>query len=393
MTRVLFVDDDQNILDGLRRMLHHNRDVWDATFALGPLEAIECLDAEPVDVVVSDMRMPEMSGADLLEHVQKTRPGAARIILSGHSQRELAIRSAGIAHQFLAKPCDAETLRAAISRSLELRQLLANDGLRERVASLGALPNIPETYTRISKELSAEEPSLKLIAEVIEHDAAVTAKILQLVNSAFFGIAREIDSVEQAVTMLGIDVIESLTLSSSAFQAFAPRSKRFSEDTLWRRSQEVARMATLIADLEGLGKTVRAKVIQSAMLHDIGQLILATLLAEQYDTVLERAEDDPNELCAYEEACLGCNHGQIGAYLLGLWGLPDDIVKAAAYHHGPHLSKAQGLSPLALIYVANSILQAANRSTAELDISMEYLDSIGCSSKLESWRQATTATN
>ena len=159
MMRVLFVDDEPNILQGLQRLLRPMRREWEMSFALGPREAIALFDQAPFDVVVSDMRMPEMSGAELLGRIRDINPAVARIVLSGHSQLESAVCSAGIAHQFLAKPCDAESLRETILRVLALRNLLKDPALTRVVAGIGSLPSLPASYAAINAELGGEDPS------------------------------------------------------------------------------------------------------------------------------------------------------------------------------------------------------------------------------------------
>jgi len=389
MMRVLFVDDEPNILQGLQRLLRPMRREWEMSFALGPREAIALFDQAPFDVVVSDMRMPEMSGAELLGRIRDINPAVARIVLSGHSQLESAVCSAGIAHQFLAKPCDAESLRETILRVLALRNLLKDPALTRVVAGIGSLPSLPASYAAINAELGGEDPSLQRVAEIISKDIAMSAKVLQLVNSAFFGLARRVETIEQAVTLLGTEIIKSLVLSNAAFSQFRTVSKRFSPERLWNHSIAVGSIAAAIARKELADKTVVGEALQAGILHDVGQLILAAHLAGPFDAALEVVSERHIPLHEAELEMVGSTHAQVGAYLLGLWGLPDSTVEAVAFHHTPAACSLSKFAPLTAVHAANALVHSAvdGPDSFEGQIDMGYLAAASCSSRLSDWQE------
>jgi putative nucleotidyltransferase with HDIG domain len=389
MMRVLFVDDEPNILQGLQRLLRPMRREWEMSFALGPREAMALFDQAPFDVVVSDMRMPEMTGAELLGHIRDINPAVARIVLSGHSQLESAVRSAGIAHQFLAKPCDAEALRETILRVLALRNLLHDPELTRLVAGIGSLPSLPASYAAINDELGDEDPSLQRVAEIISKDIAMSAKVLQLVNSAFFGLARRVETIEQAVTLLGTEIIKSLVLSNAAFSQFRPVSKSFSPERLWNHSIVVGSIAAAIARAEHADKTVVGEALQAGMLHDIGQLILAAHLTEPFDAALDAASEQSVPLTETELEMVGSTHAQVGAYLLGLWGLPDTTVEAVAFHHTPASCRLSKFAPLAAVHAANALAHSAFDGPDSLEgrLDMQFLTAANCSARLADWQE------
>jgi len=389
MMRVLFVDDDPNILQGLQRLLRPMRREWEMSFALGPHEAVVLFDQAPFDVVVSDMRMPDMSGAELLSRIRDSHPSVARIILSGHSQMESAVHSAGIAHQFLAKPCDADALRETILRVLALRNLLRDPTLTRLVAGIGSLPSLPASYAAINNELASEDPSLQRVAEIMSKDIAMSAKVLQLVNSAFFGLGRRVDTIEQAVTLLGTEVIKSLVLSNAAFSQFRPVSTRFSLEGLWNHSLLVGSIAAKIAKAEGADKSVVGAALQAGILHDLGQLILATHLPKQFDVALEAGTARNVPLFTTERETIGATHAQLGAYLLGLWGLPDSTVEAVAFHHEPAACALRAFAPLTAVHAADALLHAAvdGPDSAEAHLDTEFLAAADCSTRLPAWQE------
>ena len=190
MIRILFVDDEKNILDGLRRAMHCMRSEWDMSFAASGAEALESLSRAPADVIVTDMRMPGMNGRDLLFEVKRLYPEAVRFILSGYANKTSIMEVVGSAHQYLSKPCEAITLKAAITRSFALRGLLQDERLVQKIGRIDTLPTLPGTYQRIVACLRGPDPELAEIAGIISSDVVMTAMILKLANSAFFGAGK-----------------------------------------------------------------------------------------------------------------------------------------------------------------------------------------------------------
>lgn len=381
--KVLFVDDEPKVLQALERMLRPMRHEWRMTFVDDPCKAVELLAADTFDVIVADMRMPRMTGAELLERARELQPGMARIVLSGQAERQSALRSIAVAHQFLAKPCEAATLRATLARACQLRALLAQAGLADVVGKLGRLPSLPELYRAISAELAKPDASLKSIAAIIARDVAMTAKLLQLVNSAFFGLGQRVTSVEQAVSYLGIDVIRALVLSNAAFTAFEHDDGGYFA-ALSRHAELTGALAYEIAR-ERDDNAAHGEALLAGMLHHIGTLVLAARLGKRYRDLWADGNGGQLALVERERAELGCDHGRIGAYLLGLWGLSDPIVEAIAHHDLPRESAFREFAPLTAVHAASALIfeqLGANAMALDLD----YLDAAGCTSRLDYWR-------
>lgn len=204
---VLFVDDEPHVLQGLQRMMRSMRQEWEIITAGGGLEALDLLSRKPVDVVVTDMRMPGMDGTQLLNEIKNSYPQIVRIILSGQSDREMILKSVRPAHQYLAKPCNDEILKSTIERSCWLRDLLADNSLKQLISRIDSLPSLPTLYLEILRELESPYSSMQKIGEIISRDIGMTAKILQMVNSAFFGFRRHIASPAEAAELLGLETI------------------------------------------------------------------------------------------------------------------------------------------------------------------------------------------
>src|SRR3974390_1027336 len=204
---LLFVDDEAMVLNGLRRSLHGMRQSWEMKFVDNGPAALEILAKEPFDAVISDMRMPVMDGAELLDQVKERYPDVVRLILSGQSSREAVYRSISPAHQFLSKPCDPQELVGRLSQAFAMRDLLANQALKTVISRLRAIPSLPTLYDELTAALRSGNPSLAQIAKIISRDVGMAAKILQLANSAFVGASGRVRSLVQALSLIGTETV------------------------------------------------------------------------------------------------------------------------------------------------------------------------------------------
>ncbi|MBE9486498.1 MAG: HDOD domain-containing protein, partial [Chloroflexi bacterium] len=319
--RILFVDDQPNVLDGLRRMFRKFRDKWDMEFAAGGAEALAAMEKRPVDVIVADMKMPEMNGAQLLRRVSELYPGTVRFILSGHSDRELILQSVGYAHQYLAKPCAAETLEQTIRNSIGLRELLLSKELQAKIAGIGTLPSCPETYNKLVVALQSETSSVEEVAEIVSQDVGMTAKLLQMINSAFFCLPTHVGSIYQAVSLLGLDTVQGLALTAGVFRQFNdPGLSGISVESVYNHSIAVGTAAKKIAGALGLNERETEDALMAGMLHDVGKLIMLAHFRSELSRAIQLAEKKSVPLHKAERQTLGVTHGEIGAHLLSLWG-------------------------------------------------------------------------
>lgn len=332
--RVLFVDDEPNVLAAIRRMLRVKNDEWDMSFIESGAEALEAFKKGTYDVVVSDIRMPGMDGAELLGRIKDTSPGTIRIALSGQVDLNDVIRSIRAVHQYISKPCDVDKLVTKIEAAVQSRKILVDQTLVDLVAEIDSLPVIPRVFRDIEDELDKEEPSIDRVAALIAQDVGIVAKILKLVNSPFFGLPSNIDSVQKAVTMLGLDTIKALILSTHLFTLYDEKKlPNFSLTLLWEHCFRVSNIARLIARCEGLDEQTQTQCRMAGLLHDVGKLILASSFPEQYSQVLEVIAQENCTICEAEKNVFGTTHAEIGAYLMGLWGVAGGVVHGIGYHH------------------------------------------------------------
>jgi HD-like signal output (HDOD) protein len=333
MRRLLFVDDEQHVLEGLRDATRVRRREWSCTFAASGERALEALGEEHYDVVVSDMRMPVMDGAQLLRAVREIQPDTVRIILSGYAESQLVAQAAPVAHRFLAKPCDLDELASVVDRSLALIDLARNHELRRAAAGTRRLPAVPRIYAELSALLNDPEAGVLQAAALVEQDPAIAGKVLQLANSAFFGIARHVAHVEQAVTMLGLTTLRALVLSTQAVECFEPlpRIAGFSLEALQRKGASIARIlpSLLPAGLDLIHATT------AALVQNIGLLVVASEDPAYLAEIIATAEREGRPLVDVEYERRGISHAEIGAHLLALWDLPHLVIEAVAYQHRP----------------------------------------------------------
>lgn len=394
-SRILFVDDEPSVLDGLRRMLRPYRNEWEMAFAHNGREALRLMEASPFDVVVTDMRMPEMDGAALLGHVMKLHPETIRFILSGHSDQELIYRSLGATHQYLAKPCDADELILAISRAFALRGILRNDALQQLVSRIKVIPSLPDLYLQVVAELKSPDASIQRIGELISRDIGMSAKISQLVNSAFFGLRHRVASPAQAVGLLGMEVIKSLILVTHVFsQLDRSGLAEASVEALWRHSLFVGRGAQAIVKMENAGNKAGEDAFMAGLFHDIGKLLLAVNLPQAHRQVLDRVRDRAVPCLEAEIQVFGATHAEVGAYLLGLWGFGDPVIEACAFHHQPGRCVGRAFSSLTAVHVANAFDNQQNPSgpwMAESAVDEAYVERWGLGGRLPDWQAACRA--
>ena len=389
--RILFVDDDVNVLDGLRNVLRKQRRVWEMVFAVGGPAALEEMKRGRFDVVVSDMRMPGMDGAALLQIVKDTYPGTARLVLSGHAERDAVMRALPVAHQYLSKPCDVDQLTTVINRTCALQAILHGEAIRAMVSHLDALPLAPRTYWEITQAAGKEDACLAEIGAIVEQDPALVAKVLQLVNSAYFGLAQPITSATLAVQYLGLELIKGVALAEQMFTLKVPHDSGLSLEDQRQHSLLTARLAKHIANDARRGEDV----FTAAMVHDVGKVILACGLPALYSQVLDLATDRSQQCHVLEHSVFGASHAEVGAYLLGVWGLPLPIVEAVAFHHEPERASTADRRVVASVHAADVVVEGITAGDDDRAIraclDAAFLASAEITPDLSAWRAFVAA--
>jgi HD-like signal output (HDOD) protein len=359
--RVLFVDDEERVLAGIDRTVFMADRDWDVAFAVSGADALEQLAAQPADVVVSDMRMPLMDGAELLRRVRDSWPSAIRIILSGYTEQEVALRSLDVAHQFLAKPCDGDVLIQSIDRAVDLQNLLRDKDIQEVVGRIGSLPAAPRMYAQLNRLLCDGTADIREVATIIQGDPALAAKVLQLANCAFFRVGHDVTAISEAVVHIGLNTLRNLVLASEVFRGDAS----VEVDAMRARAVRASRLAGEIGRaFFGQHFAPRETVTTAALLADVGLLL-----------------PDIGRLCGEVdiEGRGFPSHAEVGAYLLGMWGLPGTIVEAVAHHHRPQRVSHREFDAVGVVHVAVALSKGSEPDH-------EYLRKMGVAEQLPRWK-------
>ena len=390
MLKVLFVDDDEQVLQGLKRSLRPLRDEWDMTFIGSGQDALDYVQSTDIDMIVSDIRMPGIDGVQLLSTIRDTHPRVIRMALSGHADKDMELQCAAAAHQFLAKPTSAEELKESMVRASCMIKLLNSSELRAATGGLKSLPSIPRLYQQITEEIAKPNCSTQAIADIVDKDVSMSAKVLQLVNSAFFGLSTNVESISKAVGLLGIDTLRSLVLAEEAFISFAEaESSGINLDMLSGHSLKTATLAQAISKHQGQSRKEAETAFMAGIVHNIGKLVLAHSFPARYRNVTEMVREGDSYYHA-EQLEFGVSHPQVGGYLLGIWGLPYLVVEATAFHHYPSDAESDSVfAPLSAVYLAISLIKAQemNMDIDQLKDSLDqdYINYVADMSELEAW--------
>ena len=390
MKQLLFVDDETQVLHGLKRQLHHMSSKWQVNFVTSGKAALEFMAITPVDVLVTDFQMPEMDGAKLLMTVRDRFPATVRLVLSGQTDSAMALKLVGPAHQFLSKPCDPRELRSAISSSFAVRDLLANEQLKRLTAQMHSLPSLPSLYTEMINELRKPDADFEKINEMVSQDIGMTTKILQVVNSAFFGLAQPMSRTTDAVRHLGLNTMRDLVLCLKVFSQFEQITlPEFSIEELFQHSYQTATLARAIALTERRDLIFQDQCFLAGLLHDVGQLVLAAGTPEPYGRVLKTVRKLKVTLLEAEQAEYGATHAEVGGYLLALWGLQAPVVEAVTLHHRPQSALAQCFSPVVAVHVADVLaheLAGGQKDWQAMEMDKAFLAKLNLEERLEVWR-------
>jgi HD-like signal output (HDOD) protein/ActR/RegA family two-component response regulator len=359
--RVLFVDDEPLMLAGLSNLLCRDRTRWDIVFVGGGEEALAELRRNAFDVVVSDMRMPGMDGAALLTAIRDEFPAVVRVMLTGYAEPDALTRAMPAIHQLLNKPCNAKTLRGALERGMNLGLLQGDSELKPIIGRLNRLPSPPDVYHALSAKLTAPKASNLDVYSIIASDPAMCAKVLQLVNNAWFDEARPTCSIEEAIDIVGLEQLGYIAMTASVFGCIEAETSSAAVRELQQAALRCARLVERFIDDER-----KTDVFVAALLCDIGRLVLTVGVPERYATVMDRAAAG-TAVCVAEQEVFGVTHAEVGACLLSIWGLPESIVELVRAHHDPSSAPASLREYAAAVHVADAWIDGRDPDEASLE--------------------------
>ncbi len=331
---ILFIDDDRNTLAAIRRRLFNYPENWKFQFSSSGVEAINIINSHDFDVVVTDHVMKGITGLKILNYVEEEYPHIIRILFSSFSDDELSYNAIKSAHQLYTKPFSIDGLLQKVTRMIKFKKLIADRKVLAKITTIKTLPSLPEMYQAIQEELKNKDYSLKTIGEIIGRDIGMSSKILQLVNSSFFGLSKRITNPQQAVNLLGINTIKNLALSMQIFRHYSNENNlKVDYEQLWNHSIKVASLAKKFAMFKMVRKNVLDDIFIAGLLHDIGKLVLACEFKDEYPSSKSTAANKNTTRYENEMNKLGVSHQLVAAYLLEMWAIPEIVVDAVAGHH------------------------------------------------------------
>jgi HD-like signal output (HDOD) protein len=327
---ILFVDDEVQILKSLKRLFRGSG--YEVYFADSGAMAIDILTNNRVDLVVTDIRMPEMDGFELLKHIKEDYPLTLRVALSGFTDNRKIFDALenNLAKLYMFKPWDNSELLATIDKIFELEDVLLDQDLLDMINNLDEIPSIPFLYREISK-LVEEDASIEDIAAKIEQDQSIASKVLKVANSAFYGA--KTGSINQAIMYIGLINVKNIVLTNSVFNNFGEKSKY--HELLWKHVNLTNKFVNVIYQ-RCLNKRLPNVYASAGLLHDIGRILLIRFFTERYKELMVRLDaGEGKTMSNLESELIGFDHQQVGGYLLSWWEIPVPIVEAALYHHDP----------------------------------------------------------
>jgi putative nucleotidyltransferase with HDIG domain len=391
--QILYVGESVASHSRLRTELTQLKPEWTAAFSADAKDALGLLAHSRFDAVVSDDHLPDMDGVRFLSTVQEKHPDSHRLIVCELDSIR-GLKSTRLTHQCVPKPWDKQTIQTVLERAFARSVWLSNPTVRNLVHRMPVVPSPPTFYFELVRALRSKEVNLDHLAERASRDPALTAKLLQVSNSANLGLPHPVTRVQDAISYLGLETTRSLVLIAHTFSYCDKiRAVGFSIERLWEHSVTVGTLARRIAREELASAEMDDECFLAGLLHDIGKLLLAVNMPDEYSKVITRVQQSDGKLSLWQGELeqFGATHAEIGAELMAIWNLPLSVVEALALHHKPAQLLSVGFSPLTAVHVADSFAATfadpiQTLSHAEIDLT--YLWEARVAERLETWREA-----
>jgi putative nucleotidyltransferase with HDIG domain len=374
---------------GLQESIRDMNQEWQGVFAGNAEDAWRILEQGRFDAVVSEGALPDCDGVEFLNRVHARDAKVRRLVVIDLVDRSAAIKCAGATHHCVPAPWDPTALSNALQRTFDLRILLSNEKVRQLVGKMSRVPSPPDLYFNIAKAIRSQSADIDEIGNLILQDIAITAKLLQMANSAALGLRSRVTSVPQAIQYLGLEMTRSLVLLAHTFSYFDKgKAAGFSIEKLWNHSIRVATLAQQIADCEGA--EILDEAFLAGLLHDLGKLLLAVNMPTEYAEMVKTAQTKGTPTWQEEIDKFGGTHAELGAELLATWNFPLSVVEAVALHHHPTQLVTQGFSALTAVHVANALIHELS-DHAEPSIELAYLTDLGLEERVDTWRELASS--
>lgn len=381
--RILFAGGDPLWFAETKRDISGLHPEWTCVRA-ADISKIQPPDWQAADAFIVEGRA---TGArDWLEELRAERENLICLVRCDMADHGTLERWKGTGHPIASTHNDASLLVSSLLRTARLQQWAADPAMKRLLPQIRKLPTTPKFYDELTVELRSEECSLENVAALLRQDPVMSAKILQLANSAFFASRREVTDMLDAAMILGSERIKSLVLLAGVFSQYgAAKDAGYNIDSIVTHSLQVGAYARTIVLNETKDLRLAEAAFTAGVLHDVGKMILAGNLPQQCKEMrnvrLTRKIPDHEA----EREIFGATHATIGACLLASWGLPLSILEAVAWHHEPEQAGDSGFSPLAAVHAANAFAHQTDGTPSQSNT--EYLERCGAGKGAARWRQ------
>jgi putative nucleotidyltransferase with HDIG domain len=386
--RVMFVGEDHELWPELLRS--PDRENWRFTFAHGADEALVALDEQDYDAVVANLKLPGISGAELLQEIRSRRPDIWRFLRAQPDEVANCSGWAGAAHQVIDLPVGVEDIQTRLNLAFTNQVWKPSPVAETLLSTCPLLPSPPKLYYKMVDLLSSPTASLERIGELIEQDAPMAAKMLQLVNSAIFALQLKVNRASDAVLYLGVETTKAVVLMAHTVSSFQSIKRiALPAEKILAHSFHVAKYARWIAQQECPRGQTSDQAFTAGLLHDIGKFLLAANRGEAYARAIEYATKGPMTLQQAEVDFFGVDHAELGGCLLASWGIPQPIVDAVAMHHKPTWLNDSGFAPVTAVHAANVLANEQHPielGFAQSELDLDYIEAGGFSEAIERWR-------
>lgn len=390
--RILIADANPKAWEDLRKILG---ETWIVCGAPDSSSAAAQAAQQTFEAVLAHFELPPSGAGEFLNQIRASHPKTLRFVIGSESSKEKVLDQVVGGHQFLSYPFDRATVVNGVERVTAL-DFGMKSSLRELVSRIRTFPTLPSLYFEVLNALKNPNATTADVGAVLAKDLAMTTKLVQVLNSAYFGLSRKITDPTEAVGLLGFETVKSLIISIKLLSDYDKvKPVYFSIDTVWRHSTAVAQRAKNIALMETNNSECAAHCYTAGLMHDLGKVILAANFDGQYQEAHALARTRQTPLWEVERDTFGANHAEIGAYLLSLWGLTPDVVEAAAFHHHPFRATNREFSPLTAVHVANALEYEGIEAESDLPAPMvdkDYIEALGLIDRMAAWRALKTNT-
>jgi len=384
--RVMFVDDDPLVVRGIARNMSMMGVKMDIAVRTSAAEALKSLEKELVDVIITDLYMPGIDGTALLEEVRSHYPTVLRFVLSGEAKPGVMVQAARLSHQYLSKPCETPLLHKTIVETVARMGAIKNPEVTKTIAHLEGVPSRQASLAEFLRLLSDNSVSLDTIATSLKKDPGLSARLLKVANSPYFGHSGAIESLDDAIGLLGMDMIVSMAATHKLFAVTPPpAASNLKLDALWEHCVYVSSLVRHVGYKLKVPQSVMREAGTAALLHDIGKLVLAYAAPSAFAAAYTRAMAEHMPGWQAEYFIFGNHHAEIGGCLLKLWGLPGTVVDAVSMHHTPHNSTEDRVGPVTLLHIADTLAHAANSEGIATFLDTAHLKALKLPEDLDYW--------